>query len=76
MSGWSRDRSTLYIAPAGIVTFKDGTKTLGAVTLGTNGVATLLISTLKSGTHSITATYASDSTDKTSKSSVVTVTIT
>jgi len=53
-----------------------GTKLLGTVTLGSIGEAMLMISTLTSGVHSITADYAGDTTDKTSKSSVVTVTIT
>jgi Bacterial Ig-like domain (group 3)/Autotransporter beta-domain len=47
--------------PTGIVTFQDGTTILG--TRGLNaGIATLTISTLALGSHSITATYNSDST--------------
>ncbi len=42
--------------PTGMVTFLDGTTTLGTATL-TNGVATLTTSALSAGTHSITAMY-------------------
>jgi hypothetical protein len=42
--------------PAGKVVFKDGTTTLGTVTL-TNGVATFVTSSLTAGRHKITARY-------------------
>ncbi len=45
----------------GLVTFKDGTTTIGTVS-PMAGVATLGISTLAVGTHSITASYAGDAT--------------
>jgi hypothetical protein len=45
------------IPPTGAVTFKDGPTTLGAVTVGTNGVASFGNSTLLTGTHPITAIY-------------------
>ena len=61
---------------AGKVTFKSGTSTLGAVTLGSKGTASLTVTTLAAGKHSITAVYAGDSDDKTSTSKAVTVTIT
>src|SRR5208337_5591191 len=51
--------------PAGDVTFKDGTTTLGTVTLSA-GVAKYTTSTLAKGTHSISATYAGDADFKTS----------
>jgi hypothetical protein len=42
--------------PTGSVTFKDGRTTLGTATV-TNGVATLMVSTLKAGSHSVTAAF-------------------
>jgi probable HAF family extracellular repeat protein len=62
--------------PIGIVTFMDGTITLGAVTL--NGAATAAFSTssLASGSHSITATYGGDANfSGSTTSSSVTVTV-
>jgi hypothetical protein len=48
--------------PGGTVTFKDGTTALGApVTLDAAGKATLSLSTLALGSHSITAVYSGDS---------------
>lgn len=44
----------------GSVTFLDGTTTLGTVPLSANRTATLTVSTLSVGTHSITATYSGD----------------
>lgn len=44
-------------APTGKVTFLDGSATLGTAPLN-SGVATLPISTLSIGTHSITASYS------------------
>ena len=46
--------------PAGTVTFKSGTKTLGSMPLS-GGVAALATSSLASGTHTITATYGGGS---------------
>jgi len=46
--------------PTGAVTFYDGGKTLGTGSLGVDGHATFIISSLSKGTHSITATYAGD----------------
>src|SRR5579859_6714628 len=43
--------------PSGIVTFSDGPRTLGSVTLNASGQATFNISTLAAGAHSITASY-------------------
>jgi hypothetical protein len=64
------------IPPSGTVTFKKGAKVLGTGTVGENGEAVLIISTLKAGTNSITADYAGDASDNASKSIAVTVTIT
>src|SRR5262249_50816257 len=44
----------------GTVTFKDGSNVLGTSTLNGSAVATLTISTLAVGSHSITATYGGD----------------
>ncbi len=45
--------------PTQNVTFRDGAATLGSVAVS-SGVATLNVTTLSTGTHSITATYAGD----------------
>jgi hypothetical protein len=45
--------------PTGIVTFRDGTTSLGTRTLS-GGIASLTISTLGAGSHAITATYGGD----------------
>ena len=47
------------LIPTGNVTFKDGTTTLRTVAIS-SGVATLNITSLTAGTHSITAVYAGD----------------
>jgi hypothetical protein len=46
--------------PTGIVTFKDGTNTLGTRTLDTSGTATFSTASLSVGTHSIIASYGGD----------------
>jgi Bacterial Ig-like domain (group 3)/Kelch motif/Galactose oxidase, central domain len=56
--------------PPGSVTFKDGTTTLGTVSL-TAGAASFSINTLSIGTHSITAVYSGDTNFTTSTSSVL-----
>jgi uncharacterized repeat protein (TIGR03803 family) len=48
--------SASSVTPAGTVTFKNGSVTLGTATL-VGGVATLTTTTLSAGTHSITAVY-------------------
>ncbi len=65
--------------PTGVVTFKDGTATLGTGTLGCvcNGIVnsattTFTMSTLTVGSHSITAVYGGDSNNAGSTSSVLT----
>jgi hypothetical protein len=46
--------------PTGAITFKDGATALGTGTLSPAGVATLAISSLTVGSHSITAAYGGD----------------
>ena len=53
--------STGLGAPTGTVTFTDGPTTLGQVVVaasGTNGTATLVVSSLSGGSHAIKATYS------------------
>jgi trimeric autotransporter adhesin len=47
--------------PTGSVNFIDGTTSLGSGTLDNTGTATLTLSTLAAGSHSLTANYAGDS---------------
>jgi YVTN family beta-propeller protein len=46
--------------PTGLVTFFDGTTSLGSATLGSNLQASRPVATLTAGTHSLTAQYAGD----------------
>ncbi len=46
--------------PTGVVTFKDGTTTLGTGTLDASGIASFNSAALSAGAHSITAVYAGD----------------
>lgn len=48
------------ISATGSVTFTDGSASIGSAVLNANGVATLTISTLAPGQHSIVANYAGD----------------
>lgn len=61
--------------PAGTVTFKDGSTTLGTSNLNASGQATLTTSTLTVASHSITATYNGNSTFNPSTSSALTQTV-
>lgn len=61
-------------APTGTVTFYDGSTSLGTGTLSSN-VATLAVSDLAVGTHSITAVYGGDSNYTGSTSAAVSVII-
>ena len=47
-------------APTGTVTFYDGTATLDSIALGADGIATLPLSTLSAGTHTLRALYSGD----------------
>ncbi|MEK6337042.1 MAG: Ig-like domain-containing protein [Acidobacteriota bacterium] len=46
--------------PTGMVTFQDGSTVIGQVPLASNGSASITKSNLTTGTHSIVATYVSD----------------
>ena len=48
------------VRPTGKVTFKDGSRTLGTVKLSGNGTATLNVTSLGVGVHTITASYLGD----------------
>ncbi len=61
--------------PTGTVTFKDGSTSLGSMTLNGTGVAVYSTSSLSVGVHSITATYGGDPANGGSGSSAATVTI-
>jgi hypothetical protein len=62
--------------PTGSVTFSDGNTALAAVTLNGSGVGTYSTSALSVGVHSITASYAANSTFGGSISPAVAVTVT
>jgi hypothetical protein len=62
--------------PTGTVTFKDGTTTLGSMTLNGTGIAVYTTSTLSVGAHSITAAYGGDAANGASTSTASSVTIT
>ncbi|HKS97273.1 MAG TPA: Ig-like domain-containing protein, partial [Terriglobia bacterium] len=61
--------------PAGNVTFKDGSTTLGTTALNISGVATFATAALAAGGHTITAVYDGDSTYSGSTSSAVPLTV-
>lgn len=62
-------------APSGNVTFKDGGTTLGTPASVSGGVASILVSSLSVGSHSITATYNGDTNFSGSTSSAVSQTV-
>jgi len=63
--------------PTGVITFLNGTTSLGAGTLNASGVATLTLGLPGAGVYSITASYPGSTTDGPSVSSpVTTVTVT
>jgi hypothetical protein len=61
--------------PSGAVTFVDGSTLLGTGTVNPRGMATLSISTLGAGPHSITASYGGDGNYLAATSAVLTETI-
>jgi hypothetical protein len=62
-------------APSGSVTFVDGATVLATAALGNTGTATLSITTLAPGSHSITAVYAGNVNFTGSASSAITETV-
>lgn len=64
------------VVPGGSVTFLDGSTVLGTVTLDASGVATLSLSTLAAGSHTITAVYGGDANFAGSTSAPITETVT
>jgi hypothetical protein len=60
-------------APAGSVTFFNGTTPLGNGTVGAGGVATLTTSSLPAGSDTLTAIYSGDGTNASSTSAGVTL---
>jgi hypothetical protein len=61
--------------PAGIVTFSDGALVLGSASLGGNGKAALVVSTLAFGGHELTASYSGSASFDPSISAVLTHTV-
>jgi len=59
----------------GLVTFKDGTTTLGSAAVNSAGVATYATASLPAGLNSITAAYGGDSSNSASTSAALTETI-
>src|SRR6185369_1356183 len=59
--------------PTGMVTFETGTTVLAQLPLDRNGVAVLPVSGVSPGSHTVTATYASDSLFASSRGSVTIV---
>lgn len=64
-----------FYTPSGVVTFLDGGIEIGSALLNSSGVAVLPISTLAVGSHTIQATYNSDSNYAFSISNTVPVTV-
>jgi hypothetical protein len=67
--------STIGGTPTGSVTFYDGTTQLGSPTLDNTGMATLSVSFLTAGSHSITAKYNGDTNFNTITSTAMTETV-
>lgn len=63
------------ITPTGSVQFSDGAAVLGSVAVNGSGQATLQLSTLAPGVHSIVATYSGDASDQGSASAALTETV-
>jgi Bacterial Ig-like domain (group 3)/Beta-propeller repeat len=61
--------------PTGTVIFKDGTTSLGSMTLNGTGIAVFSTSSLSVGAHSITAAYGGDAANGGSASSAASVTV-
>jgi Bacterial Ig-like domain (group 3)/FG-GAP-like repeat/FG-GAP repeat len=67
--------STVTGTPSGTVEFLDGTTVLGSQPLAAAGTATLTVSTLGAGAHSLTAQYSGNTTFAASTSSAVSLTV-
>ncbi|WP_158941571.1 Ig-like domain repeat protein [Granulicella sp. S190] len=61
--------------PGGLVTFLDGTSVLGTASLSANGSASLTVSSLSLGQHTLSASYAGDTNDNPSSSLAQTITV-
>ncbi len=61
--------------PTGTVTFKDGTTSLGSMTLNGTGIAVYSTSSLSVGAHSITAAYGGDAANGRSASGAASVSV-
>src|SRR5205807_9564973 len=61
--------------PTGLVTFKDGGVGMGPAVALSGGVAAFSISTLSTGSHSITASYAGSNDNRPSNSATLTQTV-
>src|SRR6266702_859941 len=61
--------------PTGTVAFQDGATALGTATLSSSGVATLTLSTLAVGSHSLTAVYSGDANFSGATSAALTQTV-
>ena len=62
-------------APSGIVSFYDGTTSIGTATLNSSGVATFTTTALPVGTDSITASFAASGSYSASTSAAVIITV-
>ncbi len=62
--------------PAGTVTFKNGSTTLGSMTLNGTGIAVYTTSTLAVGSYSVTAVYGGNAANAASTSTAASVTVT
>ncbi len=63
------------LVPTGAVTFLDGSTVLGTASLNNSGLATLSTSSLESGSHSISASYAGSAATAASSSAPLTETV-
>ena len=61
--------------PTGMVTFTDGSMTLGTIMVNGSGVATLTTTSLAVGSHPLLATYSGDGNDQVSQSSTFTLVV-
>jgi hypothetical protein len=68
--------ATGKLIPTGTVRFQDQSGTFGTATLNGSGVASLAVTTLPVGTHSVEATYEGDAGDSQSESAAVIVKVT